>query len=107
MNYFAAFFVAVAIAQTPDLTWGNAIVAYGPMGIVLAWFMIRGETKMADIVTELRVLGHRMNGITKAMLADIASRETTGEALRTLVNSELSKLETESEVQAIRSRGKK
>lgn len=95
------------LAQMPEASWTNALFAYGPMGVMLGWFMVRGERKMDSVVTELRVLGHRINGMTRAMLADVAARETTGAALKTLVNSELVKLADEDDVRSLRSRGKK
>lgn len=91
-------------AQVPELTWASAVIIYGPMGGMLVWFALRGERKLAEVVAELRVLGHRINGMTRAMLADVASRETTGHALRTLVERDLAKNEEDEEVKAIRAK---
>jgi hypothetical protein len=96
------------IAQVPEINWQAAVFAYGPLGVMCAWLMLRSERKFDElgekIIAELKVLGHRMNGMTRAMLADVASRETTGTALKTLVHDELRKLESEEEVRAFRER---
>jgi len=98
------------LAQVPEVNWSAALFAYGPLGVMCAWLMLRSERKFDElgdkIITELKVLGHRMNGMTRAMLADVASRETTGTALKTLVHDELMKLDAEEEVRAARERRK-
>lgn len=98
------------LAQITEVNWSTALFAYGPLGIMCVFLMYLSNKKLdaiaTEVVTELRVIGHRMNGITRAMLADVASRETTGGALKTLVQTELQKLESEDEVKEMRHRAK-
>lgn len=99
---------AEVISQMPEVNWANALFAYGPLGLMCVWLMFRTERKLeslsTDVVTELRILGHRINGMSRALLADVAARDSTGEALRTLVNRELQKLEEEPEVRDMRTK---
>ncbi len=55
----------------------SLLLTYGPLGIILGWFMWRAESKMDKIPAELRTLGHRLDGLTRALLADVISRENT------------------------------
>ncbi len=103
--------LAELVAQLPDINWASVIAQNGPLGIMCAWLMLRTEKKAdslsSEIVAELQVLGHRINGMTRAMLADVASRETTGDAMRTLVHKEQQNLDAEDEVKEIRWRASK
>jgi hypothetical protein len=103
--------IAEIVSQLPEANWTNALFAYGPLGIMCVFLMYLSNKKLdaisVDVITELRVLGHRMNGITRAMLADVASRENTGDALKILVQEELHKLDHEDEVRDIRNRAKR
>lgn len=98
-------------AQFPDVNWLTALFAYGPLGIMCAWLMWRSEGKLdalsRDIIAELRVLGHRFNGLTRAMLMDVASRDTTGNALKMLAAAELEKIATEDAETESTMRGKR
>lgn len=51
-----------------------ALYTYGPMGIMLGWFMWRNER----LIPEIRTLSHRIDGLTKALLMDMISRDTSG-----------------------------
>ena len=66
-----------------------ALYTYGPMGIVLAWFMWRGE----KVVTELRSLAHRIDGLTKALLVDMADRESCGIQTKKYAREEIAKID--------------
>lgn len=103
--------LAEVTSQMPDVNWANALFAYGPLGVMCVFLMYLSNKKLdgiaTEIVTELRVLGHRMNGITRAMLAEVASRESTSLALKTLVQTELHKLDAEYEVTDMRKRAKR
>lgn len=66
------------IAQASDALGGGyagVLFAYGPMGIMLAWFALRAETRIDRVIDRLDYLGHKINGMTRAMLAEIISRE--------------------------------
>lgn len=73
----------------------NALITYGPMGLMLAWLLMRGERKMEMIVDRLDRLSHRINGITKAMLMDVVSRENHhNEKARELAQRMLGQMES-------------
>lgn len=61
----------IAQAVTDNST---ALLSYGPLGIITAWFMWRGE----KLGGEIRTLGGRIETMTRAMLVDVISRESTG-----------------------------
>lgn len=65
------------------------MVNFGPLGVVLAWFMFRGE----KVITEIRSLSHRIDGLTKAMLVDVLSREGTGHTARQMAQEMMAKIE--------------
>ncbi len=81
------------IAQTanslPDVNSTTLIVAYGPMGIMLAWFMWRFEA----MVKAFRGLSHTIDGMTKAMLVEVMSRPGSTNAARQTASEMLSKME--------------
>lgn len=84
------FLASLILAQgSPELTLGNGLLVYGPMGLVLAWFMLRGEA----VVKEIRGLGHRIDGLTKALLVDVLSREHAGSKTREAAREMLDKIE--------------
>lgn len=66
------------------------LYTYGPMGIVLAWFMFRGE-KLAG---EIRSLAHRIDGLTRAMLMDMVNRDTCGDQAKRMAQEEIAKIES-------------
>lgn len=66
---------AAILAQANELiTAQPALYTYGPMGIMLGWFMWRNER----LIPEIRTLSHRIDGLTKALLMDMISRDTSG-----------------------------
>lgn len=77
------------LAQVPDMNLTAALVIYGPMGIFCAWFMMRVE----KLIGEVRTLSHRIEGITKAMLVDVMSRESSGENAREIARDMLAKID--------------
>lgn len=72
--------VLAEIAQVVDsaLPGASIIISYGPMGVILCWFMLRGE----KLVLEIRSLSHRLDGLTKALLVDMIDRESSGEHVK-------------------------
>lgn len=48
----------------------NALVQYGPMGVVLAWFLLRTETRLAAIERAL-------DRMSRVQLLDLVSRTET------------------------------
>ncbi len=66
-----------------------ALYTYGPMGIVLGWFMFRAE----KFVAEIRSLSHRIDGLTRAMLVDMASRDSCGVATKKYANEAIAAID--------------
>lgn len=71
----------------------NAIVVYGPMALMLYWFMWRAERKSEQVLEHLAKLSHRINGITKAMLVDVISRDNYNGAAREAAQRMLGEME--------------
>lgn len=80
--------IANLIAQAMPENFG-LLLNYGPLGIVLMWFMLRFE----KLVVEIRSLSHRLDGLTKALLMDLVSRDSTGPATRAQAQQEIAKIE--------------
>lgn len=66
------------------------LVAYGPLGIICAWFMWRNE----KLITEIRTLSHRIDGMTRAMLAETLGRENTTPGARKVAQDMLNRIES-------------
>lgn len=64
-------------------------MVYGPMGVMLLWFMARGE----KLVGEIRSLSHRIDGLTRALLMDMVNRDNVGPATRAAAQAEITKIE--------------
>ena len=73
----------------PDLNLASLLVAYGPMGIMLVWFMWRFET----MVKAFRSLSHTIDGMTRAMLVDVMSRPGATTTVRRAATEMLNKIE--------------
>ena len=81
------------IAQfSPEVTPMTLLVAYGPMGVMLAWFMWRFET----MIKAFRRLSHQIEGMTKAMLVDVMSRPSTSAPTRKVATDLLAEMELRS-----------
>ena len=77
----------------PDLP--AMLFTYGPLGIVLAWFMMRGESKLDRVADRLDRLAHKIEGVTRAMLADVISREDADSRAREIARNMLSELDAQ------------
>ena len=83
-------FAAMISAIVGQLTENSAsLYTYGPMGVVLGWFMWRGE----KLVGEIRSLAHRIDGLTRAMLMDMVNRDTCGDQAKRMAQEEIAKIE--------------
>jgi len=67
----------------------SALLTYGPMGVILAWFMWRSE-RMTD---KLADLAHRIDGLTKALLVDMVERESSGDATKRFARDAISRID--------------
>ncbi len=59
------------------------------MGVILAWFMIRGE----KLVVEIRSQSHRIDGLSKALLMDLVSRDSVGVQTKLQARAEIAKID--------------
>lgn len=76
-----------ALAQLVESN--NALYTYGPLGIICVWLMYRDEKRAADH----RSLGHRLDGLTKALLVDMTERESCGTNTRRYAHEEIAKID--------------
>ena len=67
----------------------NVLFAYGPMGVMLGWFMLRGE----KLIKEVRDFGHKIDGLRLALLANTISNANTPPALRSFCDAEIARVE--------------
>ncbi len=74
------------IAQMAE---ANPLAAYGLTGLVLAWMMWFIEKLRGD----LKVLAHRIDGLTRALLLDLVSRDNVGAHSKAMAHAELAKVE--------------
>lgn len=72
-----------ATSSIPPLT------AVGLLTAVLSWFMYQG----AKLPAEIRTLAHRIDGLTRAMLADMMERESTGMKAKDYCRNEMAKID--------------
>lgn len=58
-----------------------ALYAYGPLGIICAFFMWRDVARDREremFMQTVRDVGHRVDGLTKALLVDMVNKENVG-----------------------------
>ncbi len=77
------------IAQFAAVDPTSVLLTYGPMGVILMWFMIRGE----KLVVEIRGLSHRIDGLTRALLMDLVSRDSVGVQTKAQARAEIAKID--------------
>lgn len=78
--------------QLAQIVEANPFAAYGLAGLVIAWFMYFTE----KLRVELKGLAHRIDGLTRALLMDLMSRDTTGPHAKAMASEELRRLEARS-----------
>lgn len=68
------------------------LFAYGPLGLIVAWFMLRAERGF-DRVGDL---AHRIDGLTRALLMDMIERAHTSETTKRYAEQMIAKIEARS-----------
>lgn len=68
---------------------GSMLIAYGPLGIICGWFMLRCE----KLFTEIRGLAHRIDGLTRALLVDMINRESCGAQTKAYAQEAIAKID--------------
>lgn len=99
--------IPAILAQTStELNPTALLVGYGPLGVFCVWFMFRVEKLItavnqspAEFQKSLQTLSHRIDGITRAMLLEVASREGGNVRSKQLANEMLAKIEARSETE--------
>lgn len=77
--------IAALIAQTGSESPLALLTVYGPMGVMLGWFMFRFERWMTK-------LNHKIDGLTRAMLITELGRENAAPHARELAKDMLDKI---------------
>ena len=78
----------------------TSLYTYGPMGLVLGWFMLRGE----KVIIEIRSLRQCIEGLTRAILVEFVTRDDVGEHVKTYARSEIERMDLESRVAKLEKR---
>lgn len=79
---FLATTIVAAVVE-PEV---SILYAYGPMGVILSWFMLRGEKLAARVTKELTEM-------RETLLLDIMSRDTVSDFVRETVQSKLNAIQ--------------
>lgn len=79
--------IAQFFAQAAD--GSGILLTYGPLGAICVWFMWRAER----VFTEIRDLGHRIDGLTKALLVDMANRDSCGLQTKAYAKEAIAKID--------------
>lgn len=66
----------------------SVLYAYGPLGIICGWFMLRGEA----LIKEVRNYGHKIDGLRLALLANAAASDAAGASVRSFANEEIARI---------------
>lgn len=87
----------------------SPLYAYGPLGIICGFFMLvfhrvmvaRDHELLAvvkQLVAEVHNLAHDVEGLRRAMLADVIDRDTSGHHAKNFAKRELAKIEARTEM---------
>jgi hypothetical protein len=78
----------------------NALLTYGPLGIVCGWLMWkieRMENKLCEgLSSKLGDLSQRIEGLTRTMLVDMAERESAGERTKEYARETIAQIDARS-----------
>ncbi len=81
--------LAVLAQVMSQVTSDNTMLyTYGPLGVFCGWLMWRDEKRAADH----RSIGHRLDGLTKALLVDMAERDSCGIQTKKYARAEIEKI---------------
>ena len=71
------------------------LINLGAVGIVLAWFMVRSESKMAETAAALDRLRQAVNRLAMAHLLEVATREDAPTVVRKQAEAVLKEIRSE------------
>jgi hypothetical protein len=78
------------LAQLESAANMPVLYTYGPMGIILGWFMLRGE----KLIVEIRGLSSRIDSLTRALLVDTIDRDTCGEHAKQFARDSIAQIDS-------------
>jgi len=98
--YFAAFLANVAAT---DLT--SSLLTYGPLGLFCAYMIWRDEKrtkevadrdklfgeKFDSVIDEIRKVSHRLTGLSKGLMLDVATRPGVEQHIKRMAEDLLAK----------------
>lgn len=67
----------------------NPLATFGLAGVVIGWMMWFFD----KLRSEIKTLTHRIDGLTRALLIDLVSRDNIGPHARQMAQTELTKIE--------------
>lgn len=90
---------AIAQAVSPlEVNWQTLLLGYGPIGAILYWFANTGTGLMREMIAEIRIMGHRINGMQRVQLMEMMEREVTQTpGLKDMARREMERLQREDE----------
>lgn len=77
------------IAHLAQIAADNPLASFGLAGIVIAWLFWFFD----KLRNEIKLLAHRIDGLTRAMLIDLVSRDGIGIHAKAMAQQELEKIE--------------
>jgi hypothetical protein len=103
----ASLVASAALHGPPEANLASSLVIYGPMGAMLIWgaymaqrvlerIVTKHEAAFDELLKELRRVGHRLNGLERALLAQVISNETTGPEAKRIAQQLLDRSEPQS-----------
>ena len=86
------------LAQISEAT--SALLAYGPLGIICLWFLVRVEKfinemrkSKDDLVFEIRNYGHKIDGLRLALLGTLVESSNSTEAMKKFYVEEITRIQ--------------
>lgn len=78
----------------------SPLYTYGPLGVITAFFMLASYQLVGviredgvELRKEIKILTHRLDGLQRAMWADMVERETCGPKTRQFAREEIAKID--------------
>ena len=88
------------LAQGEAIIAANPLYAYGPMGVILAWFLLRFEAFLkesrqarTEIIAEFHRYGHKIDGLRIALLTNTVDNPGASDNLRDFCRTEIARIE--------------
>lgn len=69
------------------------LLTYGPLGVMVCWFMLKGDQFVTKFGTQIADLAHRVDGLTKALLMDMLERDSSGHNTKRIASEAIAKID--------------